>query len=119
MNPRLIVILATVAGLAILSGCATRPDTLYYWGDYQNQVYDYLQNADSSDISNQIQALEDGYEKARSVDMSLPPGYHAQLGILYYAQGNDAKAIEQLELEKSAFPESTLFIDRLLAQFKK
>jgi hypothetical protein len=105
--------------LALIAGCANQPKTLYYWGDYQNQVHNYLQSTDGGDIQKQIAALEAGIEKSKAGDQPLPPGYHAQLGMLYYSQGKPDLAVEQLQLEKSAYPESGSYIDRLLEKLKK
>ena len=119
MKTRTTLIGATALGLALLSGCATPPKTLYYWGNYQGEVYEYLKQPGGGDIANQIEELELGALQAAATNRALPPGYHAQLGMLYYAQGNIDHAVEQLTLEKTAYPESAVFIDRLLARFKK
>jgi hypothetical protein len=116
---RVRVIVATAFGLALLSGCASQPRTLYYWGDYQGEVYAYLKEPGGGDIAQQIETLEEGARKAAAGNQALPPGYHAQLGMLYYTQGDIDRAAEQLALEKVAYPESTVFIDRLLAKFRK
>lgn len=119
MNNRIHAIEATVFVLALLSGCASQPKTLYYWGDYQGEVYEYLNAPGGGDIAKQIETLEAGARKAAAGNLALPPGYHAQLGMLYYTQGDIDRAAEQLALEKTAYPESTVFIDRLLARFRK
>ena len=119
MKPRAYATGVALIGLALLSGCANQPNTLYYWGNYQNTVRDYLVSTDGGDIQKQITALEAGVEKATAKSKALPPGYHAQLGMLYFAQGKPELAGEQLQLEKTHYPESTSYIDRLLAKFKK
>lgn len=119
MKTRALMLSAALLGLASLYGCATQPKTLYYWGSYQDQVYDYLKAPGGGDAQKQILALEQGLEKAKAANSALPPGYHAQLGMLYYSQGKVDQAVAQLEMEKSEFPESTPFMDRLLAKFKK
>lgn len=119
MKLRTVATSVTLLGQVFISGCAVQPKTLYYWGEYQNQVHEYLQSADGGDIQKQVAALEAGIEKATAGGLSLPPGYHAQLGMLYYAEGKPDLAIEQLQLEKSAYPESAIYMDRLLARFKK
>lgn len=119
MSLRLIALAAAAAGMACLGGCATQPKTLYYWGDYQSEIYEYMQSAGGGDIAKQTAALEAGYQKAKAENKALPPGYHAQLGLLYFNQGKVNLAAEQLELEKSEFPESATFMDRLLSKFKQ
>jgi hypothetical protein len=119
MKGRMYIITAAVFSLILLSGCASQPKTLYYWGDYQNNVYEYLNEPGGGDTAKQIESLEAGVQKATSLNMALPPGYHAQLGLLYFSQGDIDRAIEQLTLEKTKYPESTTFIDGLLVKFRK
>lgn len=118
MNIRFTAIGAMLLGLLVIAGCTT-PPTLYYWGDYQNQVHDYLLAGNGGDTQKQISSLESGVEAAKASGKPLPPGYHAQLGMLYYAQGKPDLAVEQLQIEKLTYPESTSYINRLLAKFKK
>ena len=119
MTRRWMMIAVIFVGLLGLSGCMTPPETVYYWGNYQAQVYDYLQHADTANVAKQIQVLEKDYQKAIAANKPLAPGYHAHLGMLYYAQGQVEKSAEQFELEKAEFPESEIFIDRMLAKFKQ
>ena len=32
----------SIAGALLLAGCATQPQPLYYWGDYQPQLYGHF-----------------------------------------------------------------------------
>ena len=113
-----LIFLAAVAALS-LDGCATQPHSLYYWGDYQAQVYEYLKSPEGGDVAQQVAALEEGAQKAAAENKPLPPGYHAQLGMLYLSQGRSDQAVEQLALEKAEYPESGRFMDRLLKKFEK
>lgn len=49
----------------------------------------------------------------------MPPGWHAHLGYLYYQVGKSDQARQELMTEKAEFPESAVFVDRLLANVKK
>ncbi len=117
MKPRLLFTVFAAVGLFWLAGCAPQP-TLYHWGDYEDQVYDYLRSPEGGDLTAQIQVLEADVEKAKAQNKPLPPGFRAHLGMLYYARGKVDQAVEQFQLEKAAFPESTPFMDRLLNKFK-
>lgn len=118
MKLRRMITVAATAGIISLAGCVDKPQTLYYWGDYQGQVYDYLLRPDAGEVTRQVQVLEKGYQKALAGNQPLPPGYHAHLGMLYFARGQVDKAVEQFQLEKTEFPESTVLMDRMLAKFK-
>jgi hypothetical protein len=67
----------------------------------------------------QVEMLEADYQKARSENRPVPPGFHAHLGYLYFQLGKLDQAQQELETEKAQFPESAVFIDRLLANLRK
>lgn len=103
--------------LVFLSGCATQEKPLYYWGSYQAQTYAYFKGEASPE--EQIIALEEDVQKARAEGLELPPGYHAHLGMLYAKVGKEDQVVQQLETERTYFPESASFMDFLLRKFGK
>lgn len=106
--------LAALAAFFLLAGCAG-PSTLYYWGSYQPQVYAYLK-AQDGDHAAEIIALEKTQEQARAANKSLPPGFHAHLGMLHIAAGKPDLARQAFEAEKASFPESAAYMDFMLAK---
>lgn len=109
---------AVLAVAALLAGgCASKPVPLYYWGDYQKQVYAGLRNEGSSP-EEQIAGLEKTVQQARSEGKALPPGFHAQLGMLYLNTGKADQVQQEFETEKTNFPESAGFMDFLLGKLK-
>lgn len=105
------------AGLLLLSGCAAGPQPLYYWGEYQTQLYGHFTKETGPE--EQIAALEAGIEKARAAGRPVPPGYHAHLGILH-AQGEHADQMQKyFEAEKTLYPEGATYVDFLLRKFKQ
>ncbi|MEN3111230.1 DUF4810 domain-containing protein [Uliginosibacterium paludis] len=116
IQSRSLALLACVAGLA-LAGCASKPAGLYYWGDYQKQVYAELRS-ESGGGPEQIIALEKTVQQARSQSKPLPPGFHANLGLLYLGQGKIDQVVQEFETEKALFPEGASFMDFLLRKIK-
>lgn len=109
-----------VAGLALLTGCAaTRPQTLYFWGSYEQGIYDAHARGETRSAHDQILALEADKAAAAGAARALPPGFHAHLGYLYFEDGQVDAARAELTAEKAAFPEATVFVDRLLANLGK
>lgn len=100
----------------MLSACVTPPKPLYYHGEQAEAVYSYLK-ADLS-IGDQILLMEQTMQKAKANNLALAPGFHAHLGMLYFESGNTSGGVEQFELEKSLFPESSKYLDYLLAQLR-
>ena len=106
----------TLAASALLAGCAPGPQTLYQWEGYQPQVYEYLKG-ESPD--QQIAAMEKDLMLFSAKGGSAPPGFHAHLGMLYSVVGKSDQMVAQFEDEKKLFPESTAYMNFLLAKVKK
>ncbi len=105
--------------LLALAGCATPKQSLYQWGDYENQVYALYNDPGKSPVEAQIEKLEADYQKARSANKAVPPGFHAHLGYLYFQVGKLDQAVLSFQTEKTLFPESAIYMDRILAKAKK
>lgn len=106
-------VLGAAVLIALTSGCATAPQTLYNWGSYQNQLYASLKADTSPD--KQILEMEKTLQTRKS-DQPMAPGFHAHLGMLYGDVGRRAEMCEQFKTEKQLFPESAQFMDFLLAK---
>lgn len=111
--------LALLLTAVVMTGCAsTEPkSTLYSWNDYQPTIYQYYQQ-DKVSPEEQIASLNEAIEKAKAKNKPVPPGLHAQLGLLYSNTGRGNEARQQFETEKAQFPESASFMDLLLSKNK-
>jgi hypothetical protein len=105
--------------LAALSSACAQPTSLYRWGEYESLVYDMYMRPGKADPTTQIAKLSEDIERTNAEGQHVPPGVHAHLGYLYYGQGQRDAAYEQFTIEKTLFPESTVFIDGVLARMKK
>lgn len=104
--------IAAGATVLLLAGCATHaPQKLYTWDGYQDSVYHYYTNETSP--QEQIAALQKLTEMSRASNKPVPPGVHAQLGMLYSNTGNAALAMTEFNAEKTQYPESASYIDFL------
>lgn len=111
--------LIAISFLALtLGACATKNPPLYSWQGYQANLDAYFR-ASSLSPDAQTQKMEQDLQKIQVAGLSVPPGYHAHLGLLYAEQGDLDKFAQQVALEKSKFPESQPFMDFLLRNFKK
>ncbi len=108
-----------IAFAAMLAGCVTPPRPLYAWGSYQELVYASYKNPGETPPERQVELLEKDRQLALAQHAHMPPGWHAHLGVLYYQLGKADEAVRELDAEKEEFPESTVFVDRLLANAGK
>ena len=103
--------------LSFAVGCQTaRP--LYYWGHYETLLYQTYRSPEKASAAEQVERLQEDLAKAAAANLSPNPGLHAQLGLAYVNLGNVEAAIREFEQEKTLFPESAPFMDRMLARLK-
>lgn len=102
--------------LMLLSSCASQ--SIYYWGHYQDLLYDQYDTPGKATPEVQVLKLEEDIEVARSKNKPLPPGFYAHLGYQYLQMGRTADAKESFEAEKRQFPESAVLMDRFTKKFK-
>jgi len=110
---------AVLGAVLLLGGCVTTPKSLYAWGGYEQSIYVAFIAPGSSPPERQVEALEQDFQMARATNQRLPPGWHAHLGYLYSELGKLDEATRELQTEKAEFPESTVFVDHLLANLAK
>ncbi|PYN86817.1 MAG: DUF4810 domain-containing protein [Gemmatimonadetes bacterium] len=106
-----------LALFGLVSGCAT--PTLYSWGHYEELVYVSYAQPGKVSPEMQVEKLEEDYQKARANNKRMHPGFHAHLGYLYFQLGKVDQALQEFATEKAEFPESTVFMDRLISNLKR
>lgn len=112
-------LLACLSMSALLVACSSgsRQQSLYSWNgnDYPESVYKYL--TQDGDPQEQLKKLEDIAQLDGG--KKVPPGLHAQIGLLYGQLGNPGKMAEAYQKEQALFPESSQYINFLLNKGKK
>ncbi len=103
--------------ILLLPGCAT--PTLYSYGHYEELIYAAYAAPGKISPELQVEKMEQDYQKARAANQRMCPGWHAQLGFLYFQLGKLDQAQQEFQTEKAEFPESVVFMDRLMANLKK
>lgn len=105
--------------MAVLFVAGCRSPDIYYWGHYENLIYGEYAKPDKATPEFQAGVMEEDMHKAAALNKPLPPGFHAHLGYLYYQMGKADLAIAEFQKEKAEFPESTIFMDRLISNLTK
>jgi hypothetical protein len=101
----------------VVGGCQAPQH--YYWGHYEDSIYVATVDVGSLTPNKQIEILRADAQEATAKKQLLPPGFHANLGYLYYQVGDMQNARLEFETEKQLFPESAVLMDRLLANLVK
>jgi len=98
----------------ILTGCAAAPKPLYSWGDYQERSYNYIKEENTKSLETLIETYEKIISKQTGSRKTVPPGIYADYGYLLYKQGKTQEGLAFLNKEIALYPESTVFISRII-----
>jgi hypothetical protein len=107
------------AFVILFAGCSQKPPSRYAWGSYEDLIYLSYAAPGKLTPEMQVQRLEKDLLTAQAANKPMPPGWHAHLGYLYVRTGRLDLAEQQLLAEKAAFPESSVFVDRLLTNLQR
>ena len=108
----------TIPVVLIMTGCG-QPKPLYTYGDYSSSYYASKKNANAESLLELQKSIEEAIENVDdSRSRRVAPGMYANLGYIYLKSGKTDKAIENFNKEKSTYPESAHFMDRMIKKIK-
>lgn len=97
----------------LLASCTTQKP-LYSWGKYEITSYNYLKNSDEKSTQKLIETYQQIIEKQKGTRNAIPPGVCADYGFLLLQEGKTNEGKELLMKEIALYPESKVFINRIL-----
>ncbi|MDH4944812.1 DUF4810 domain-containing protein [Sulfurimonas sp. C5] len=104
-----------IAGIVLLTGCASQPTALYNYDGYSESYYAYKKEPSKESLEKLIEVIEGDISNTdESISKRVPPGLYAELGYLYLKSNNKEKAITFFEKEKALYPESRKFMNALI-----
>ncbi len=108
--------LALVIAVLVSTGCAQVSQGGYYWGQYSESYFALVKDRNQETVMQRITALEEIVSESASRDIRVPPGIHAELGMVYAEVGREEESLGQFETEVAIYPESKPFIERLVSR---
>lgn len=109
------VVMLFVAGL-FAGGCAPQKPQMYCWENYSHTLYDYTKNPSDESYAKHKECLLKIIDSSAKNELRVPPGVYAELGYDLLKEGKTEEGKKYLLLEKETYPESALFMDKLLAK---
>jgi len=103
----------------LLTACASTPKSLYSWNNYQDQVYDYIKNETPESLEKLMKTYQQMIDQQKGLRKTVPPGICADYGFLLYKQGKKEEGIRLMEKEVALYPESAVFISRIIKNLEK
>jgi hypothetical protein len=110
-------LLILLVAAAVTSCTPARP--LYNWKGYDDAVYSYTKKSDEKSTENLIKIYEKLIKNSGGAREVPPPGICADYGFLVIQKGENEKGKELLTRETELYPESKIFIDRILKRYQK
>ena len=104
------VLIATIL-VGSVSGCVTNQQR-YGWGTYDPSLYAYYK--DPSKEAALAESLAAVISTADSHHTLVPPGIYAEYGYLQLQEGKSLAAVELFKQEETHWPESKIFMDRMI-----
>lgn len=105
MKIRLLPIIVLALGV---SACGNK--TMYQWSEYQPALLGYYKGGDVSKFEEKLgQSIS-----AAEAEKRVPPGMYAEMGYLLYERGDLAGAVSYFGKERDHWPESAVFMTRLV-----
>lgn len=118
MKKLLIKTFALGAILLLAQSCSTsRP--MYSWYGYDDAAYEYSRSHSPEQAEKLAQVYKKIIKSQKGSRGQIPPGMCAEYGYLLIKQGKREEGLALLNKEIELYPESQVFISRIIKQFKK
>lgn len=98
--------------------CVPQQKTLYNWGKYQQEAYDHVKNSTDSSLDDLLLAYEKIVNKPSGERKTIPPGVCADYGYLLVKKGKKADGIAMMKKEVALYPESAVFMSRIIKKLE-
>ena len=104
--------------VVILFGACSQK-TLYSWDNYNSSSYSYLKNNDDKSISELKTTYENIINNQTGTRNAIPPGIYADYGFILLQMNQTEQGKKMLKNEIALYPESKVFIERILKLFEE
>lgn len=107
-----------LAGVVLLAlASCTTTTTLYSWNDYVDSSYQYYKQQTPESTARLMKTYEAMIKKPNGSRKTIAPGICSEYGYFLIQNGKKDEGVAMLKKEKELYPESTVFMDRLIKQF--
>lgn len=115
---KLYYLAAAIVIVLTASSCGSTSN-LYSWYNYEDATYQYSKKTTDElqvKVLEQYKKITDKQKGLRGV---VPPGMYAEYGYLLYKTGKKEEGLAFLKKEKELYPESDMYISRIIKQLEK
>lgn len=105
--------------ISLCSACAPKNDLLLDMQKHSQSLYRYKVDASNENFIKHKNVLLELIDNAKKRGSRVPPGIYAEYAFHLFEEGLNTEAGEYFILEKTTYPESTVFMDKLLQSISK
>jgi len=103
----------------VFTVACTTQKPLYVWQNYDTSSYNYLKDANEASVQQLINTYENLINNEKGARGVLPPGVYADYGFILLQLNQTEKGKMMLQQEVALYPESKVFIERVLKLFEE
>lgn len=120
MIKKIIISLIGISSLVLFAGCTSTGISAsnLYWGDYSTTLYELKKSPGADTKAAHIKELNSIIEKSKELNLRVPPGLYAELGMYMLNEGKKNKANVYFNLELKTYPESKAMVRQILKKKK-
>ena len=103
--------------LVFLSGCVTTvSQSNLYWGNYSNTLYMVKKEPSEETKATHEKELQSIVEKSKEMNLRVPPGIYAELGLYATERGDNDDAQNYFRLEQDTYSEGAILMQHTLKE---
>ncbi|MBQ4421382.1 MAG: DUF4810 domain-containing protein [Bacteroidales bacterium] len=110
-------IVLAIATIVFLSSCSI--NTKYSWYNYNDASYKYYKQQTEETKKDLMEAYEKMLNNQKGTRNIVPPGLCAEYGYILCSEGKKQEGIKYLKMEIELYPESEIFISRIIKQMEE
>jgi hypothetical protein len=112
--------LAVLAFVAFtVTSCVSTTPPLYSWYGYEDAVYTNYKKPTEKSQAKVLEQYRYVIEKQKGSRGVVPPGLYAEYGFLLYKTGKKEEGLGYMKQEIALYPESEVYISRIIKQLEK
>lgn len=110
-------LLTLVVAVTLMSCSASK--TLYSWYNYEDATYQYSKKPTDELKDKMMEQYLIMTQKQKGIRGVVPPGLYAEYGYALYMNGKKEEGLDLLKKEIKLYPESEIYISRIIKQLEK
>lgn len=102
----------------LMSSCSSTQN-LYSWYKYDDVTYQYSKKRTDELKIKVLEEYQKMMEKQNGQRGTVPPGLYAEYGYMLYMSGKQDEGLKFMQEEINLYPESEVYISRIIKQLEK